>query len=233
MTGMVVIVCSFAFHRVTTSSSVDSDLRHVSITTSDGIVLAATVTYPVRNVQSPIVILLHDYGMDRHQWDMYTQKFIEDGFVTLSYDMRGFGESRLPTIPSSQTDHLNSLLNDLPDVLSYIRQQPAIDSNNINIMGVGIGADVAYVASASSLGLRKAIMLSPVAYGTALNGSTIEHFAPTNILGIDSAENTSALQSYMDRTVQPKQQLLVPNGNRGMALLNANTVIDSIITWLR
>lgn len=233
MAGLVAVICSFAFQRVATSSHSDIDSRRVTITTSDGIVLVATASYPVRNVLSPAVILLHDYGMDRHQWDAYTQKFLDNGFVTFSYDMRGFGESRLPTIPASQTDHLNSLLNDLPDVLAYLRQQPAIDPNRISIIGIGVGADVAYVASASNLGIQRAVLLGPVAYGSALNGSTLQHFSPTRILGIDTENNATALRTFMDRAVEPKQQLLIPNAGSGVILLTSTTVIDSLFTWLQ
>lgn len=233
-TMLLIGVVWFSFHQTQkVATPVVTDTSQIHITTGDGITLAATIKYPVRNVLSPVVILLHDYGQDRHQWDPYLQKFLDAGIAVLSYDMRGFGDSRLPTIPTNQDDHLNSLTNDLPAVMEYIQQQPAIDQNRIMIVGASIGADVAFVVSGSGLGITRTVLLSPVVRSTTLDGHLVENFGPKNIFGIASDSEKTDLESFMSRVADPKQTSIIPNDGHGIALLSSSSVMESIIAWLK
>lgn len=209
------------------------DTSQVTITTDDGVALAATIKYPVRNVLSPAVILLHQYGQDRHQWDPYLQGFLDAGVVVLSYDMRGFGTSRLAAIPTDLQTHLDSLPNDLPAVIAYLRAQPSIDQDKISIIGASIGADVAYVGIGSGLGLYRAGMLSPVVRGTALDGHLVKDFAPRGVIAIASEAEQDEAETFMAKVKDPKRTTIVEGNDHGLELLSDPTHLESLITWIK
>ena len=211
-----------------------TDPSAVTITTDDGVQLAATVKYPVRDSLSPAVILLHQYGQDRRQWDPYLQPFLAAGagIAVLSYDMRGFGDSRIANIPASQAEHLNSLPKDLPAVIAYLKRQPSIDPEKISVIGASIGADVAFVGMGSRLGLYRAVLLSPVVRGTALDGHQVSDFAPVGVYGLSDDKEQGDLKTFMAKVGNPKQDKIVPRGGHGIELLTAAGVLDGIIAWI-
>lgn len=210
-----------------------SDPSRITITTADGVQLAGTIKFPPSDEPSPVVILLHQYGQDRHQWDPYLTRFLAAGLVVLSYDMRGFGDSRLAAIPPDQQTHLASLPKDLPAVMSYLQQRPAVDRTKINIIGASIGADVAFIASGSDLGIHRTVMLSPVVRGAALDGHDVTGFSPHGVYGLASNKEQADLKTYMANVADPKQQLIVPNGGHGMELLSTAGLLDGLIAWIK
>lgn len=209
------------------------DLSAVTITTQDGIQLSATTTYPVRNIQVPVVILLHDYGQDRHQWDLYVQKFVDSGFAVLRYDMRGFGDSRLSSIPKDKPAHLKMLPRDLPAVFEYLQQQPQIDPAKINIIGAGVGANVGLVASGSQTGIDRVVLLSPTVSPGVLDGSGIENFFPKNVLGVAGTTDIKDLQTVMSHVAGIKEEYVVDGGSAGVSLLSNEQTMMHILNWLQ
>ena len=203
------------------------------ITTDDGINLEATGRYPVRNVQVPAVVFLHEYGQDRHQWDAYLQTFLDAGVAVLSYDMRGFGASRLAAIPPDQQTHLATLPNDLHAVISYLEQQPSIDPAKISIIGAGVGADVAYVASGSNLDVHRVVLLSPAQTGTALDGHDVEGFASTGVFGIANDSQQAVLNKLIATVTDPKDQRIVPGSVTGVKLFDHQDILSASIAWIQ
>lgn len=210
-----------------------TDPSQITITTDDGISLGATIKYPVRNSLSPAVVLLHQYGADRHQWDQYLQSFIDAGIVVLSFDMRGFGDSRMPAIPKDQEAHLASLALDLPAVLDYLKQQPSIDSTRISLVGASIGADVAYLGSGSNLGVYRTVIISPVVRDTIFDGHDITSFSPSGVFGISSEKEKADLSTFMKNVKDPQQTNIALGSAHGVALLSNTELLDNIISWVK
>lgn len=229
----VIIVLVMRPNPTATPTANSNDPSQIVITTEDGINLATTVKYPVQNSLSPAVVLLHQYGQDRHQWDEYFQGFTDAGIAVLSYDMRGFGDSRLPEIPRDQNTHLASLRLDLPAVLGYLRQQPNIDSSRISLIGASIGADVAYLGSGSNSGVFRAVLLSPVARGKIFDGHDIPSFSSSGVFGISSEKESADLVTFMKTVKEPKAQKIETGNAHGVALLTKAGLLDSIITWVK
>lgn len=231
---VVAVTVMFTWPKHTTApTTTTADPSTVTITTADAVKLEATIKSPVRNTLSPAVILLHQYGQDRHQWDAYLQRFLDAGLVVLSYDMRGFGASRLKSIPADQQAHLQSLALDLPAVLAYVQTQPNVDQAHISIVGASIGADVAYLASGSHLGLYRTVLLSPVVRGTALDGHDVPGFSPTGVLGVASDAEQTDLTTFMSKVNEPKRTSVIPSDAHGMELLVQSKLLDDIIAWIK
>ncbi len=220
-------------HKAESTHEVAVDHSAVTITTTDGIKLAATLKTPTKATLAPVVILLHQYGYDRHEWDAYLQKFLDAGFITLSYDMRGFGQSPLKTIPANQQDHLSSLIKDLPAVVAYVKTVPHVNAQRITIVGASVGAGVAYVANGDALGIHRTVLLSPTVIGIAFDGHTITNFLPTGVFGIASTSEQTDLTIFMSKVHDPKQQQIVPQGGHGVDLLKSPGVLESVISWIK
>lgn len=215
------------------TTNVVTDTTAVTITTADDIKLSTTIKYPVRNIEVPAIIFLHEYAKDRHQWDAYTQKFIDAGFAVLSYDMRGFGESRLPSIPTDTESHVAMLSKDIPDVIAYLEQQPSIDPEKIVLIGAGLGANVAYLASGSDLSVHRTVVLSPIPQTKAIDGSTIKNFTPKNILGVAGTENLKDLNAIMKNVTGLHETFEVDGGSFGVSLISNEQTLTHILNWLK
>lgn len=211
----------------------NTDNSSTTITTSDGIELSVTFKQPADTGQAPAVILLHDYGQDRHEWDPYIYDFVEAGFATLSYDMRGFGESRLSAIPKDQPTHLRMLPDDLPAVIEYLQQQPNINQDQVIMIGAGVGANVAFVASGDLDGIDRVVLLSPTASTGVLDGAGMENFLPTNVLGVAGTTEFKDLTTIMSQVTGKKEEYEVDGGSRGVALLSHDQTLAYILAWLK
>src|SRR5262245_4172761 len=88
---LVVILLTLAFNVYFVSDGQISNRNAtaspaVKITTTDGVTLTAETAYPAGAGPFPVVIFVHEFGQDRHQWDVYHDQFIDDGFAMLAYD---------------------------------------------------------------------------------------------------------------------------------------------------
>jgi ABC-2 type transport system ATP-binding protein len=63
------------------------------ITSFDGTDLAATLYEPAGNGRTPAMLMTHGYGGTRSDVDAWASMYARNGYTTLTYDSRGFGNS--------------------------------------------------------------------------------------------------------------------------------------------
>lgn len=237
---IVVIILTLVFHVLTKPAAAPTLNRNVNtssnsaltIVTDDDVTLAGDLIYPRGSGPFPVVILVHEFGQDQHQWDAYRDTFVADGFAVLTYDTRGFGASALDRVPGAQTAFFGSMPNDLTAAVDYARRQTKIDTTRINVVGASLGANIAYIAAGSDLGIAKTVLLSP-SVNPQLDGSTVPNFKPTNIFGLASADEQTTLDGLMASVSEPKKTTIVNEGTgRGVALLQNTEVFQSVRQWL-
>lgn len=211
----------------------NTDPSSITMTTSDGLSLAATLKMPSGSTAAPAVILLHEYGKDRHEWDAQLDAWVQAGFIVLSYDMRGFGESRLPSIPVSQDDHLRSLVLDVPTAIAYLKTLPRTDNARISIVGVGVGGDVAWQVAGSALGIHRVAVLAPQG-ATVLDGSTVKDFTPTHVFVLPlSTQVTSWQQRLVAYTAATDVTIAaLPVNTTASTALSDTATEESIRSWI-
>lgn len=107
--------------------------------------IAGTFTFPTAQDTYPAIILIAGSGPTDKDWNtpilpgsngsgkLLAQKIAENGYVTFRYDKRGVGQSKLKdeSIHSTWTDNIN----DLKNVIDFVRNQPNVDKDAIFIMG--------------------------------------------------------------------------------------------------
>jgi pimeloyl-ACP methyl ester carboxylesterase len=149
------------------------------------------------------LLLVHDRSADRSVWDQYVRFYLSRGWNVLSFDLRGHGESvrqetrtalQPPGTPETPWEAGWPL--DLKAALAFAARQPKADPAKCAIVGLGLGADLAYAAAARGWGASTVVCVSPDedrARAFAGPGA----FAPRGIYlmygALDAAGNAAAL----------------------------------------
>ncbi len=204
----------------------------ISIPTTDGLMLTAELSLPKGTNQVPAVILIHSFAKDHHEWDPYVKDFTDHGYAVLAYDTRGFGESKLPSIPTDFMTWDNAMPTDVTAVVQYLKTQSRIDARRINVIGAELGANVAYVASGSNLGIHRTVLLTPHQTGEALNGKNISNFTPTNNFGVSDINGSADLDPFMAYVPEPKDKYVTETPATGVKLLSVTSVNTRVMAWL-
>lgn len=134
--------------------------------TEDGLQLRGTYWEGREGALS--LLLLHDKDADRSVWDLYIGFFLSRGWNVLSFDLRGHGESLKqdgrtnllpPGAPPRQVEAGWPL--DVQAALAFLARQPKADPALRAIIGLGLGADLAYAAAGRGWGTASTVCVSP------------------------------------------------------------------------
>ena len=146
------------------SDKTASEGRNVSLLTDDSVHLRGTYWEP-RESGNITLLAIHDFLSDRTAWKPYTAAFRSRGWGIFALDLRGHGESLRQDLRS---DALKPLERDrrLPgpypaDVraaVAWIARQAKTDPGRVAVLGVGLGADLAYAASAKGWGTASSVL---------------------------------------------------------------------------
>lgn len=224
-------------------------MQEISYTTADqATIYGSWMLPPVTGkaaIKSPVVVLLHDYGLDRRDWGIFIPDLVQQGYKVLALDLRGHGKSigkggRVAGqySPAVATALLPAGAADVQGALDWIRQQPAIDPKQISLIGVGLGADVAY-ACAKQFGpaIRHTIVISPSM--AALTESDLGAAVPQRVLFCASSGDATGsamlvVESLANFTRDPKKVVVYPSAVHGLAMFYRHPEIkQEILDWLR
>jgi dipeptidyl aminopeptidase/acylaminoacyl peptidase len=135
--------------------------------TQNGIALTLRLPSPHENLERviPCIILCHGFGGTR---DVLLPKFADafsnDGFATITFDYRGFGESigeKGRIMPGMQ-------ITDTLTIIEWAREQNYIDGERIGIWGTSLGGSHAIAAAAQDPVVRCVVSQLPIADGELL-----------------------------------------------------------------
>jgi pimeloyl-ACP methyl ester carboxylesterase len=149
------------------------------------------------------VILVHDRSADRSVWEPYVRFYLSRGWNVLTFDLRGHGESvrqetrtalQPPGLPDTPWEAGWPL--DVQAALAFAARQPKADPGKRALIGLGLGADLAYAAAGRGWGAGTVVCVSPDdARARAFAGPGV--FAPRGVYVLyganDPAGNDTAL----------------------------------------
>jgi pimeloyl-ACP methyl ester carboxylesterase len=149
------------------------------------------------------LLLIHDRSADRSVWDPYVRFYLSRGWNVLTFDLRGHGESvrqeartALQPTGTPETPWEAGWPLDVKAALAFVARQPKADPAKRAIIGLGLGADLAYAAAARAWGAGSVVCVSPDE-GRARTFADAGAFAPRGIYlmygALDPAGNTAAL----------------------------------------
>ncbi len=170
------------------------ELKDISFTSVDSVQVSATVGQaPAGSAARPAVILVHDLGRTRFDWVFsgLFELFMEEGYLPLSIDLRGHGQTPLPDdgrdSPVFLIADFDAFHFDVLAALTWLRNQPTIDFARVAVIGAGVGGNVAYVSiGAFPDELRAGVAVSPGLWDNELQplviGEGIDPFTPHHML---------------------------------------------------
>jgi uncharacterized protein len=132
--------------------------KPVTIRTLDGLRLAATLAAPT-GPSERAAVLVHGGGVTREEGGFFTRLadgLGEAGAASLSFDLRGHGESQ-----GRQADlTLTTILNDIRVALAYARE--ATGARRMSLLGASFAGGVcAYYAARRPVELDRLVLLNP------------------------------------------------------------------------
>ena len=89
------LLITFFFLMVTGSSFAQIQPKQVDFSTEDGVLIKGTWYQSPKGGNSPVVLILHDWGSDRskNEWVNLATQLQKNNFHVLTFDFRGHGES--------------------------------------------------------------------------------------------------------------------------------------------
>jgi dienelactone hydrolase len=199
------------------------------ISASDGLVLQATFyNSPAR--PAPVVIMLHQVGGSRADWEPLAQRLQAAGYAVLTVDLRGYGAT------GGQVDW-SLAQSDVAAAVSLVQDMGDVDTSHLVMVGASIGANLALNACADTSGCVGAVMLSP---GLDYRGITTSDamvrlgVRPTLIVASEGDNNNPADSLTLDGMAQGDHQLVVlSDAGHGTAMFAADpSLLDQIVQWI-
>jgi len=235
-------------------------IREVTFTTVDGVPVSALFGQPAAaSGPLPVIILVHDlsatYARDEWLLSGLFEELLESGYLPLALDLRGHGQTPLPTDgrtdPGLQYADLEDFHLDVQAALTWLKSESSADAERVAIVGNGVGGNVAYVSVgafpdqlragvAISAGLWENPSQNPLVIGAGL-----APFAPHSMLYVVGSDDTlqpaagetlsyaSFATTLASLTQEPKSlNVLEGQSAHGLSLLNSTQVVDLILWWL-
>ena len=223
-------------------------MQEVSYTTEDNITIYGSWIVPeaLEDTSSklPVVILLHDYGFDRRDWGVFIPDLIEKGFCVFVIDIRGHGKSTSSGqrfsgqySPSVASYLLEMGYLDVLGALDWINEQKEVRPKSISLVGVGLGADLAYLSAKKfKKRLRASVIISP-SLAAVTEGDFADPKAQAVLFCVTTGDATGsslmAAESMANFTEQPKRLVTYQSTAHGLAMFYKHPEMKrEILAWL-
>jgi uncharacterized protein len=112
--------------------------------TSDGLTLKGRLLYPKEKKGNlPAILLIHGWASNQRKDVEYSKSLVEMGYVCMTFDLGGHGESSGDKIKVSRREYVKETI----DAYDYLTSLNWIDNRNIHIVGSSFGCYLAAILS--------------------------------------------------------------------------------------
>lgn len=204
----------------------------VEVAGYDGWTLAADYYAPddIPDGGVPAVLLLHMCGSSKAAWGIFAPDLLAAGYAALAPDMRGGGATR-----GSMT--AENAQRDVQTWLDWLREQPGIDPDRLNIIGGSCGAILALRGMANDPGVVTAVALSPVwEYSGLTTEDAIQTIDTRPVFLVAAQRDTDSADAVKRLAALALGDVLLrvyPRSAHGTGLfMTQDDLAPSILTWL-
>ncbi len=213
---------------ITASAKPSKSAGHVvDLKASDGTNLKAT--YFAAGKPGPGVLLVHQVNRTRKEWDELGAQLAAAGINTLTFDMRGHGESGGPPfdkLPSAeQSKNWRGFPEDVETAFQYLISQPGVNRDAIGLGGAGfLGVDNSIAtARKHSAEVKSLVLLSGEAFRDGLDFLRQSSQLPELFVVSDDDEYPP--------TVEAMELLYITAGSPGKKLVHYSAVHEAPWLW--
>ena len=118
---------------------------------SEGLTLVGHLYYPPnfkKDKQYPTIVSSGSWTTVKEQMaGLYAERLAEEGFITLAFDFRNYGESE--GVPRSW-ENPSMKIQDIKNAVTYLKTLPEVDPNNIGAFGVCAGSMYTLIAASQN-----------------------------------------------------------------------------------
>ncbi len=211
----------------------------IKFTTDDGFNISAIIGKPETiDEDIPAVILIHQGGSDKSEWNGFLEQLVKQNYIVLAYDVRGHGES-------DKVDNIYALFNDpnqaphdLLAAVEYLKDYDNVDSDRLAIVGASIGANLACVGI-SKMDIKTAVAISGKTSAVEnLNGEKDMNLKSIFYIASDGDQNGKRVEwakELYEMTEPPRKVEAVTNSSaHGVSIFKDRPQVKTeIINWLK
>ena len=191
-----------------------------------------------QNGKAAAVILIHQGGSNRHEWNTLTPELLAQGYIVLAYDVRGHGES-------DPVDSIRKLFNDpnlapldLQAAINFLQNLAEVDAERLAVIGASIGANLAAMAS-SEMSIKTAVAISgktSAVYNLAgKTNLTMKSVFFISSAGDQNGKRATWAEELFNQTSEPHRLEIARNSSRhGVGIFaDQPELIPMILKWLQ
>lgn len=209
--------------------------QRVTIESADKTVIVGSFLESAKP-NSPAVLLLHQFGSDRHSYDDFAKRLQAKGFGVLAIDGRGFGESTKTSdgksVAVSRSDEAVKGMNaDVAAAFEYLSRQKNVDPARIGIVGASYGSSLALIYAADNPKVKAVALLSPGLnyFGNMPTEPAIKKYGdrPLYLIAAEDDKESVLAVEKLNPTVGNRVkygQTIHPSGGHGTALLKVGAI---------
>lgn len=202
----------------------------VTLTSDDGVPLAATVWEPPGRPMAGVV-LVHGPSRSRRDWDGLGQWLAGRGFVAIAVDLRGHGESQA----SDAGGDLLAMVRDVRAAANYLLSRSDVAAS-IGLVGASAGGTLGVLAAQGMPALRSFVLLStPLEFRGLRVEDPLRKAGDRAVLVIASNEDTYAARSAraLAETGSGRREIvLVEGAGHGARILASRPdLVPTVVDW--
>lgn len=243
VTVFYLFVFLFCFTNLNTIFPVQDNIKIVKekiiFTTDDGFNISAIIGKPEEiDDDLPAIILIHQGGSDKSEWNSFIDQLVKQNYIVLAYDVRGHGESDKVSNVYALFNDPNQAPHDLFAAVEYLNEYDNVDSDRIGIVGASIGANLACVGI-SKMDIKTAVAISGKTTAVEnLNGEKELNLKSIFYIAADGDQNGKRVEwakELYERTEPPRKMETVVNSSaHGVSIFKDNPQVkNEIIIWLK
>jgi dienelactone hydrolase len=175
------------------------------------------------------VLLVHDEGRSRADWELVAPKLAAAGFRVLAIDLRGHGGSTLPA-PLAEGDWPKLTA----DVAAGVQWLVAEGATEVHVVGERLGANLALAATE---GVTDLVLVSPALNVRGIRVSTgVEGLGERSVLVVAGAQDPVSVKTgqwIVEQAAGPSRVELLPEAKVGERLVNvAPEAVNLVLAWI-
>jgi alpha-beta hydrolase superfamily lysophospholipase len=211
------------------------DPYRVTITTADGVALAASWRPVAGNDRAPAVLLIHDFSRERRELEPLAARLGAAGYATLSFDLRAHGESTkkngqpIPISPRLLTDP-NGFPKDVEAAAAWLRAR----APKTAALGLSTGGYLALLAAARGQVDTAVVISVNEPRVAALAGAKPPVPRSLLLLACETDPGRADSAKKLEAAAQaPKRLLLFPGAAHNLAVLREHPEAEkAVFGWL-